>query len=315
MLIASSRMIVSLPLVLALGCAGAVAQTNGAARSDTKSITKPVSTNPLALRPKEVTIDSPLIDAISQNTPGYSDGYPLGVPRNYAWCSGSFKPVGYNAPPPGFSAVTGWGSVYPQNIEPRPEEVNANIEVANARTYVRLKDTQQWVVLQDQARQPLAGKHFPAAFRQKDYIPMQATTRPDGSVALREPPIGYNDHFWFNERGSYPEGRIDGVYVEMDMRVNDPRAKLLGNVGADWWRDMEVEFLPNLTNNPGAGMSNWVALTPEWKTLRFYSVSTEQFQANPPPMTPMQKEVFTRRFSDSFPHCMGLTRESSAQPR
>src|SRR5262249_36589691 len=62
--------------------------------------------------PQEFSIESPLVDAILQNTRGYSEGYPLGVPRNYKWCGGSYKSNA--APPDDFTAVVGWGQVYPK---------------------------------------------------------------------------------------------------------------------------------------------------------------------------------------------------------
>src|ERR1700752_1207288 len=52
-----------------------------------------------------ITIATPMLDAIFQNTPGQSEGYARGVPKGFAWCSGSSKTG--NPPPSNFTAVTG----------------------------------------------------------------------------------------------------------------------------------------------------------------------------------------------------------------
>jgi hypothetical protein len=54
-----------------------------------------------------------LSDVINQNTPGYSEGHGFGVPTSYGWYDGYYKPEGNDAPPSNFTAVTGWGQVYP----------------------------------------------------------------------------------------------------------------------------------------------------------------------------------------------------------
>src|SRR5690349_14504705 len=67
---------------------------------------------PVKVAQLEVRADSPLTDAIMQNTRGCSEGYPLGVPRNYSWFGGSSKR--YASPPAAFTAVMGWGQIYPE---------------------------------------------------------------------------------------------------------------------------------------------------------------------------------------------------------
>ena len=102
-------------------------------------------------------------------------------------------------------------------------------------------------------------------------------------MVIRTPPPGYNAHFWIIDRGTYAAGRVDGVYVQMDVKTSDPNMKFVANVGADWWRDASAEFVQSFANNPGAGMSNWVELSTQWSTLRFYSWSTPTLVSDPPP--------------------------------
>jgi hypothetical protein len=224
-----------------------------------------------------------MLDAITQNTPGYSEAYPVGVPKTYSWCNGSYKPPGYSAPPSNFTAVTGWGQVYPKAGAPAYSNPDGSILIANAKTYVHRKATREWVLVQDQATEEISGAHFVSDFKPKPGLPMRLNAEPDGSVAIGIPPAGYNDHFWIVNRGTYAAGSVDGVYVQMDMRTNDPDMKFVANVGADWWRDASADYVQGFRNNPGAGMSNWVELSTQWSTLRFYSAGTSQLRADPPP--------------------------------
>ncbi len=261
----------------------------------------------------ENTIVSPMLDAITQNTPGYSEGYPVGVPNTFSWCSGSYKPPGSSKPPSNFTAVTGWGQVYQKAGAPAYSNPNAAVEVANAKTYVHLKSTGQWVLVQDQATDNIAGGHFVSDFSGNAAIDMKVNTLSDGSTALDAPPTGYNDHFWPSSRGTFAAGTVDAVYVQMDMRVNDPNLQLIANIGADWWRNDSAGYVDGFNNNPGAGMSNWVELSTQWSTLRFYSWSTSQLRAAPPPpladSTLETKPTITRRRANTSSPCLSRPHE------
>jgi hypothetical protein len=258
--------------------------------------------------PDHETITSPIVDAINQNTRGQSEGYAVGVPRNFGWCSGSYKPPGNGAPPSDFTAVTGWGQVYPKVGSPAYSNPDGNILVRNAKTYVQLRATREWILVQDQATDNIAGAHFVADFAKETTEEMRIRTLRDSSVALSVPTAGFNAHFWLMKRGTYVAGSIDGVYVQMEMRTDDPNVKLVANVGADWWRNSTAGYVPGFANNPGAGMSNWIELSTEWSTLRFYSGSSSQFQAYPPPQlagsTPETTPTIIRRRADTPAPCL-----------
>lgn len=259
-----------------------------------------------ALANSTITTRSPLLDAVIQNTPGHSEGYPAGVPRAYAWCSGSSKSV-KEGPPPDFTAVVGWGQVYPEvGATPPDQDKTATISIANAKTFVRLRQSRQWALVQDQATMSLGGAYFASDFSpDRPSIPMELKPQPNGSIVINSPPAGYNAHFWINPRGTYPAGSIDDVYVEMDMRTSNASTKLVANVGADWWRDSTAEFVKGFVNNPGAGMSNWISFSTEWTTLRFYSSSTETLlAAPPPPLEGVAHNPVTRRRAVTLAPCM-----------
>lgn len=256
--------------VLSLSKSPAIAVQSMAAQSKTSSA-------------GEITVTSPVLDAVTQNTPGYSEGFPAAVPRQYSWCSGSYKPADNAKPPSDFTAVTGWGQVYPKAGTPKYVNPEATILIANAKTYVHLSATREWLVIQDQADDEIAGAHFVADLVGNQGREMKVTALPDGTSSLEPPPAGYNNLFWIIKRGAYDAGRVDGVYVQMDMKTNDPNIKLVANVGADWWRDPTAEYVQGFNNNRGAGTSNWVELSTRWSTLHFYSGNNMQFLADPPP--------------------------------
>jgi hypothetical protein len=231
-------------------------------------------------------------DIIAQNTIGLSEGKPVGVPESYAWYDGLYRPPGLAGAPAGFTSVTGWGQVYQKAGAPAYSNPNATIDVANSKTYVHIKATGEWVLVQNQSNNQLAGAHFVADFSGNSAIAMQISAQTGGSATIDTPPAGYNDHFWLDSRGVYAAGAVDAVYVQMDMKVSDPNLQLIANIGADWWRTSSAGYVDGFSNNPGAGMSNWVELSTQWTTLGFYSSTTAQFQADlPPPLEGALNEV------------------------
>jgi hypothetical protein len=221
-----------------------------------------------------------LTDTIYQNTPGNSEGSPLGVPTSYSWYGGSTGHTG-STPPSNFSAVTGWGQVYPQAGAPA-DSTPANVQIANFQTWVHLKGG-GWVLAQDQATDPISGAQFLADFSGNTNTAWQITRSSDGGASGAAPLSGYNDHFWPDARGTYTPGAVDGVYVQASMKTNDPNEHLVANLGADWWLNSTAQYVDGFSNNPGAGMSDWVALTTDYKTLYFTSFSAAQLQADLPP--------------------------------
>jgi hypothetical protein len=222
---------------------------------------------------------SSLTDVINQNTPGNSQGFPLGVPTSYDWYSGSNTVYG-NTPPSNFTAVTGWGQVYPEvgaAVDP-----NATVQIADFETFVHLTNG-TWVQVQNQSSDQIAGAHFLADFSAGSNVPWNETTGSDGSASVDAPQSGYNDHFWPGARGTYAAGTVDGVFVEAQMKTNDANANLVANVGADWWLSSSAQYVSGFANNPSPGMSDWVKLTTSYQTLYFSSLSPAELAADPPP--------------------------------
>lgn len=218
---------------------------------------------------------------IAQNTVGGSDGVPVGVPAGWGFYSG--RNVDDPTPPSNFTAVTGWAHIYQEAGTPAYTNTSASIEIANSRTYVHLKATGEWVLVQNQATGGITGGQFVTDFSGPTRD-MRISTGSGGSTAIGAPPAGYMDHIWPTARGTFAAGSVDAVYVQMDMRVTDPNLHLIAQLGADWWRNASAPFVSDFSNNPGVGTNNWKELSTQWSTLGFYSSTTAQFQANPPPL-------------------------------
>ncbi|MET4719896.1 hypothetical protein JEY40_30580 [Bradyrhizobium japonicum] len=216
---------------------------------------------------------------VEQNTTGYSQAYPAGAPKTASWCNGASKPEN-GEPPADFTAVTGIASVFPKFGATTPGK-DGKIVVANGKTWVRLRTTKEWVLVQDQSENEIVGAHFDAIVSRNVAVQLKVEVQTDGGTLVDGPPSGRNDLMWLVRRGSYAAGAVDAVYVQIDMKTTDPEMKVVANVGADWWRSPDA--LHNGANNRGAGNSNWVELSTNWSTLYFFSGSAAQFVADPPP--------------------------------
>ncbi len=102
-----------------------------------------------------------LSDIVKENTLGMSEGFPAGVPESYNWYQG-WNADGQLTPPAGFTAVEGWGQVYPEAGTSSSANASTDVQVANAQTWVHIKETDQWVLVQNQAQLQLTGGHFVA---------------------------------------------------------------------------------------------------------------------------------------------------------
>jgi hypothetical protein len=221
---------------------------------------------------------SALNDAIYQNTPGNSQGTPLGFQITGTYGTHTLTPA-----PSGFSALTGWGIVYPEAGAPvSPNAATDTVQIADFTTYVHLTNG-TWVEVQNQAQNGIGGAHYVANFANGANIPWNEQKLSDGSVSVDAPPSGYNDHFWPGVRGTFTPGTVDGVFVEANMKTNDPNANLVAEIGADWWRNSTAPYVNGFANNPDVGGNDFTKLTTQWQTLYYTSLSAAQLTADPPP--------------------------------
>jgi hypothetical protein len=222
---------------------------------------------------------SALNTAINQITPGNSQGYPLGL----SWDTGIYGTRTLTPAPSGFSALTGWGVAYQEAGAPvSPNAASDTVQIANFTTYVHLTNG-TWVKVQDSAQTGISGAHYLPDFSGNANAPWRQQTLSDGSVSVDAPQTGYNDHFWPVGRGTYAPGTVDGVFIEANMKTNDPSANLVAQIGADWWLNATAPYVSGFANNPVVGGGDFIKLTTQWQTAYYTSLSPQQLQADPPP--------------------------------
>jgi hypothetical protein len=227
--------------------------------------------------PDDADRHTALEQAIEQNTRQKNQAVPAGVPRGWSWYNGKSGLQAAARPPLGFSAVTGWGIVYPEAGHPT-SILDANVFVRDFVTFLHLASG-GWMEVQNQVKDPIDGAHFMADFTRNQNVPWTLRSSPDGSIVFDAPKMGHNDHFWPERRGTFGSEPIDGVFVSAGIKTDAPGAMLVAALGADWWRSATAEYENGFKNNPGIGQSNFVRLTTRWQILFFYSLNTEQFKA------------------------------------
>ena len=261
--------VVTLPLWIALGvlCGGTV-----------------TTVLPRVARADEITSQSKaLTDAIAQNTRAKNQAHPAGVPKTWNWYNGK-SGTSFAAPAPtGFSAVTGWGIIYPEAEQPQPR-LATDVIIGRFATYLH-RIVGGWIEVQNQSGDSLVAGHFAADFLNNASSPLPVEKLTDDSVKIGGPGLGYNDHFWLSTRGEFEPGTVDGVFVTVKLKATQPDVNLIAAVGADWWRNSSAEFKAGFSNNPGIGQSNFIRLTANWQTLYYYSISTPQLEHDVPPLS------------------------------
>jgi hypothetical protein len=241
--------------------------------SETPPVTDPPTTTPPS---------SAVAEAIAQNTPGANKYYPLGVPESYSWYGTG---GGWNKAlsPAGFTAMTGWGVVYPQKFAATNTNPNARVELRGFKVYVH-RVTGGWTLLQQQGADNIHGGYFVADFVGNRAIPWVQTNVANNTTQIGVPPNGYTAHFWPDPRASLASQSADAVFLRVDARTTDPATNAVFQLGADWWRDQNAPWLADFSNNPGIGGNNWQRLDTTWRGYYFFSMSKDQFLADLPPM-------------------------------
>jgi hypothetical protein len=220
-----------------------------------------------------------LDDCIKQNTVGKSEAFPMGVPHDYSWYVGKSGATHSSPPPAGFTAMTWWAQVHCEENQP---VVGGTLQVLHTEGWVRLK-TGVWQKIQDQATTGVEGGTYPADF-QGAATGWTSSKQPDGSAQGPTPGANKCVHWWPTARGTYAADTVNGVWGRTDVKINGPASmKFVINSGCDWWKDAGAPFLPDMSNNPGIGMSNWIKAGASYRTAYYTDITEADLRANPPP--------------------------------
>jgi hypothetical protein len=232
-------------------------------------------------RKESIMTDITLAEILDRNRGRDNGVYPNGVPESYSWYRHGMRGlIGPFPPPTGFTAVLGWVVVYPQKGQP---SVPCTILCDSYQGYVH-KKVGGWAQTQF-PNWKLAGGKFVDAISPANIAGPLVITEPDaaGVSSMPSPPLGYMDHFWTAQRGTYPANTVDGYLTFCRLRLSRADAHYVAQMGTDWWRDAGAPFLSDFSNNPGLGSSDWLKLTDQWKWVAFTNITEAMLRQQPPP--------------------------------
>ena len=226
----------------------------------------------------------------------FPDAALHGVPSNYNWADGKAQPQPMPVPAKNnkgqwWRAMTTWGQAYIPVWG--SSATNTRMQIRNLVTKLLYKSG-KWYEVQ-------RGDPQGAAFVE-DFVnnaSMSAGERDEAANGGGKSVIvgvgkwaGHNYHFW--PTGSRANVDIDSVvgvynYCEARLIVDNPNlpddrdiCKNVLQIGADWWLDQNVGWLPDWSGNSGIGGSRSKWVTKNWQTYNFCTLLPEDIIKNPP---------------------------------
>ena len=137
--------------------------------------------------------------------------------------------------------------------------------------------------MQDQSVDGIDGGNYPGNF-QGDATPWSDTKNADGSSGGPTASSTRCIHWWHTNRGQYAANTVNGCYIELDTKVSATNMRYVVNAGIDWWRDTSAGYKPDFSNNPTAGVGNWIKAGTGWRTSYFTTLTEAELRgSNPPP--------------------------------
>ncbi len=229
---------------------------------------------PSSVPTKSVNVNT--IDVIVGDMTGYHEGCLEGQPKAFSW---NRQPEADNPiPPNGYNAITYWGTIY-ADCAGNPA-TNTRVQVANIKAYVLLKSTGKWKLIQSQGN--IAGCYYSGDWKDTD---CSFNVRNESTGQSIKPKPNMLAHFYAaGERATYDNSDVLGAFVTGEARLivdkaNLPddtgKAKLLMDVGGDWWQSATAPY----PNNAQIGLGKFKYLTGNWRN--FSMVLTKESYVKP----------------------------------
>jgi len=189
-----------------------------------------------------------------------------------------------------WQAMTNWGQVY----IPREgsSATNTRCQIRNVTSKLLKKDG-TWITVQSDA---FGGAAYVENFANNSCV--SAGERDEsgygGGLSVLvgvKGWAGFNYHFYTSGRAFVDTSTVIGVYTSCEARliVDDPRkpddratCKNILCMGADWWLNPTVGWLPDWSANSGIGGGRMKWVTTEWQVYNFCSLTKAEILANPP---------------------------------
>ncbi len=191
-----------------------------------------------------------------------------------------------------WQATTAWGQAYlPRSGSPA---VNTRLQIRNLVTRLLLNNG-TWQTVQSSSAPD--GAAFVETFKNNEAMDAGARSEAANGGGLSfivgtGVHAGHNYHFWpKGGRAAVDIHTVVGVFTTCEARLilDDPagpddraQCKNLLQMGADWWLDKKVGWLPDWSANSGIGGTRAKWVTPQWQSFSFCTRTPAQILANPP---------------------------------
>jgi len=215
------------------------------------------------------------------------EGIPHGIPLSYDWAK---KPrINWGNDPKGFSALQAWGQIYEDTSGNYAN--NTRVQVRNLKAYILNKKDNKWHLIQSSL--DVEGMEFAEDFNDNKNRPPDIRNEPDEGISVRTGG-GNNFHFWtIGGRANIALMEIGGIFITIQARLvlQDPKlpddrskARYLLSVGADYWKDLTIEWHGTYVNNGDVGLGRFKYVTSDWNAYNMISISEEEIKLYPPPV-------------------------------
>ncbi len=195
--------------------------------------------------------------------------------------------------PSGWNAFTAWGQIYVQSGWNPPSNSNTRVQIRALDAWYLSKSTNKWVLLQH--ADTVSGAAYVEDFANDASKPADVKNESvnGGGISVTAG-NGYNYHFWTNRVVITDPSDIAGIYTKFESRLvlNDPNgvddrasAQYIASDGADYWRNINVGWAADWSNNGSVGHGRFKPVTKDWQIFSMETLTPEELRKNPPPIS------------------------------
>ena len=215
------------------------------------------------------------------------DAPPHGVPAAWRWAQGPEIHLGNQ--PGHFTAMTAWGQLY--EVMAGNPATNSRVQIRGIQAFLLSKTNGKWRQLQRSTL--VEGAAYREDFSEDAHHPADVRQEADGTISVTAGG-GYNFHFLTpGDRAALDPTDIAGIFTTCQARLivgnpNAPddraQARLVMDMGGDYWASLTAEWAPQQANNDDIGMGRFKLIRVDWQAFNMCTVPAAQLRDNPPPL-------------------------------
>jgi PA14 domain len=219
-----------------------------------------------------------------------NEARPHGVPSYYSWATVPGINYGNNIPN-GWNSFTQWGQLYVADGSPPPANSNTRVQIKAMDSWYLSKSSGQWIQVQHSDTVQGAAYVEDFANDANKAADIKDESKNGGGISTTAG-NGYNFHFWTNRVTLSNPSDIGGIYTRFEARLvlNDPNgpddrasSKYIASDGADYWRNVNVGWASDWSNNGAVGGGRFKKVTNDWQNFTMETLTPQQLAQNPPP--------------------------------